>query len=941
MDMLRAAIDKYYQDNQQWPATLDTSPHGQLPAFIPNYMQAIPLTSLRLDNPHTNSNNVQLVSTEEDGWIMSTNITDAGGWIYSPNSGDLRLNCTHTDTVLFDYNGYPQIGSLTCPYYQYRHEADKGYRWQGLHGEINCGSCIVGCKGGTPTVALPEYIVKYATVTITEENWNHAAAYTVTTEPKLGGMPDQAVVPGLQPDTNYYFTVKTSDWARDISGISNVVNLYGVPTTGEEPLIITIASGNNQQTTVTTTLLPFVVQLTDTYNNPASSYPVTWQIIEPANGAVLSATTTITNVNGTSSVILTLGTNTGTYTITAKVGELTATFTAVGTANTPPFITITHPTITGAEADTSYLIGWIDSDPDSNAAISLYYDNDNTVTDGTLIVGSLSEDDENDTYEWNASGFAPGSYYIYALITDGSSTVCSYSPGSITIDHRQSDGKRLAWHDNGVWLTGDIHMHTKESDGSKLASEVANKAKSYGLDFIAITDHADDIVLGTYHSPIMDARNLFPSLVIFEGAEWNVPGAEDGGEHAAVMVTNSPREHEIISSFITTFDNDGPSSNTDDDAVAGLQWLATCKINDVLPVCSLNHPSRDAGYRLDQLRDYSEAGSVCVGFAGDWGHKKYSDIISLAQSMNGYHDPKTAWIGDNWDQLLSEGRKWLIRFEDDFHGEYGDYWPGEYSKTYYYCPSKTYEGVLKGIRGGCSYAVHNNIITGLEFTASCGTQTAMMGETLDAAQGQAITLTIRVQPGSGSLNGIELISNLTGTAASTCVFTSNEWTTQGDWRQMQYNFTAPNHNFYLRLRGSATTTGTITPWFYANPIIGSVTLAAREQLIITIATRTTLGTISSPPVPGADITYCLTYENTGTQAIQRLSITDKPDLTHAEYVADSLRMGTAGSTYETAREKTDDDDNDDADWDGTIVIFDVGTVPPSSSGRLYFRVRIR
>ncbi|MEK7812232.1 MAG: hypothetical protein AAB296_00600, partial [Candidatus Desantisbacteria bacterium] len=438
------------------------------------------------------------------------------------------------------------------------------------------------------------------------------------------------------------------------------------------------------------------------------------------------------------------------------------------------------------------------------------------------------------------------------------------------------------------------------------------------------------------------------------GVEWNVPGGDDGG-HASVIVTNSPDENTIIREFVQGFDADDDNKIGDTNlSLAGLAWLGTHTRNNVAPVCSLNHPSRasydlsgptvnwNIGYTLEKMRQYDDVpGSVCIGFAGDWGHKKYTDegFSEYFAAMNGFHDPKAAWIGNNWDQLLSEGRKWLIRFEDDFHNESMDYYPGEYSKTHVYCPSKTYEGVLKGIRAGCSYAVHGNIITGLEFTSSCGTQTVTMGETIDAYQGQTITVTIRVQPGSGSLNGIELISNLTGTAASTHVFTSNEWTSQDSWLQMQYNFTAPNHNFYLRVRGSATVTGAITPWFYANPIVGKVTIT--EPLVITIATQTTLGTISSPPVPGSEITYCITYENIGMEAIQSLIITDKPDLTHAEYAAGSLRMGTAGSTYETAVGKSDTPNNDEAAWDGGIAIFDAGTIPSKEGGRVYFRVRIR
>lgn len=192
-----------------------------------------------------------------------------------------------------------------------------------------------------------------------------------------------------------------------------------------------------------------------------------------------------------------------------------------------PTITITHPTTLGAEADSSYLIGWIDSDPDNNATISLCYNTDNTGTNGTLIAGGISEDDETDTYKWDTSMLSQdSSYYIYALIKDGNSTVCSLSTCPVIIDHRKSDSTRLAWHDNGVWLNGDIHMHTIHSDGEKTASEIAQKARSYGLDFIAITDHGDSGNIGSteYHKAILNARGTVSELMILEGWNGMCPG---------------------------------------------------------------------------------------------------------------------------------------------------------------------------------------------------------------------------------------------------------------------------------------------------------------------------------------------------------------------------------------------------------------------------------
>ncbi len=64
-------------------------------------------------------------------------------------------------------------------------------------------------------------------------------------------------------------------------------------------------------------------------------------------------------------------------------------------------------------------IQWVDQDPDSNARISLYYNESN------LIVADLPEnaDGEDDTYSWNIDALPPGTYDLSAVIKDDSSEV--------------------------------------------------------------------------------------------------------------------------------------------------------------------------------------------------------------------------------------------------------------------------------------------------------------------------------------------------------------------------------------------------------------------------------------------------------------------------------------------------------------------------------------
>jgi len=102
----------------------------------------------------------------------------------------------------------------------------------------------------------------------------------------------------------------------------------------------------------------------------------------------------------------------------------------------PPEITLVEPSSATLTKEPYLLISWEDSDPDSNATIALYYDTDSTGEDGTLIFDGLIEDPDgvSDFYLWDISSMEDGTYYVYATITDGTSSDTSYAQGAVTID---------------------------------------------------------------------------------------------------------------------------------------------------------------------------------------------------------------------------------------------------------------------------------------------------------------------------------------------------------------------------------------------------------------------------------------------------------------------------------------------------------------------------
>uniref|UniRef100_UPI0039C683D1 Calx-beta domain-containing protein n=1 Tax=Nodularia chucula TaxID=3093667 RepID=UPI0039C683D1 len=88
-----------------------------------------------------------------------------------------------------------------------------------------------------------------------------------------------------------------------------------------------------------------------------------------------------------------------------------------------------------SNADASEItINYTATDPDSEAQISLFYDDDATGNDGIFIASGLQELDGADTFTWNSQGVAPGTYYVYAMaLDDNHAPVFAYSPTSVEI----------------------------------------------------------------------------------------------------------------------------------------------------------------------------------------------------------------------------------------------------------------------------------------------------------------------------------------------------------------------------------------------------------------------------------------------------------------------------------------------------------------------------
>ncbi|MEW6620160.1 MAG: prepilin-type N-terminal cleavage/methylation domain-containing protein [bacterium] len=122
---LRASIVIYFADTRgMWPRLLNTEKWDNggetYPPFVPDYIQKIPRATLQRSNPHPHTEetetHIHYVPTNLYDEIAQGQINDIGGWIYSSNSGDVRINCTHQDT-----NAFNNLSS-TIYYSNYGHE---------------------------------------------------------------------------------------------------------------------------------------------------------------------------------------------------------------------------------------------------------------------------------------------------------------------------------------------------------------------------------------------------------------------------------------------------------------------------------------------------------------------------------------------------------------------------------------------------------------------------------------------------------------------------------------------------------------------------------------------------------------------------------------------------------------------------------------------------
>jgi hypothetical protein len=96
-------------------------------------------------------------------------------------------------------------------------------------------------------------------------------------------------------------------------------------------------------------------------------------------------------------------------------------------------------------------------------------------------------------------------------------------------------------------LRGNLHSHTRFSDGVRSPADLIADYEALGYDFLAITDHED--LIGAEYWAVL--RRLSPRLLLFTGVELNYPGGFTQhigrviGDRETLHVLNHPARYRL------------------------------------------------------------------------------------------------------------------------------------------------------------------------------------------------------------------------------------------------------------------------------------------------------------------------------------------------------------------------------------------------------------
>jgi len=104
-------------------------------------------------------------------------------------------------------------------------------------------------------------------------------------------------------------------------------------------------------------------------------------------------------------------------------------------ALTNPVAVVNVPQVSAALPTVTVNINWEIDDPLNNSKVALYYTTDPLATSGNKIIDGLQQDPITrlGSYSWDVSALSPGSYYVYAVVSNSAGSMTRYAPGSFIV----------------------------------------------------------------------------------------------------------------------------------------------------------------------------------------------------------------------------------------------------------------------------------------------------------------------------------------------------------------------------------------------------------------------------------------------------------------------------------------------------------------------------
>ena len=136
-----------------------------------------------------------------------------------------------------------------------------------------------------------EYDIRYSLFLITEANWNSASQTTGEPTPQAAGSSETYTVENLDPNTTYYFAVKSADEVPNWSDISNVISRTTLEETTAPAAIANLTLNNATLSSIT---LHWTAPGDDGTTGQASEYDIRYAT-SPINDGNWDAATLVTD----------------------------------------------------------------------------------------------------------------------------------------------------------------------------------------------------------------------------------------------------------------------------------------------------------------------------------------------------------------------------------------------------------------------------------------------------------------------------------------------------------------------------------------------------------------------------------------------------------------------------------------------------------------------